>query len=165
MIRNNAMAEEDLTIQTLRGLGRRLTPQRVMVLDAIGELGGHVTVDAIHRHVAEKYPFIDIATVYRTVTLLRRLHLLNEVALGDASGYEIADPHHRHHHMVCEHCGRTFHLAPHYLDALREQLIRDVGFEPHMEHFTISGLCSECGKDPEHSHSGHSHLREHGHSH
>ena len=158
------MTDDDSTIQTLRGSGRRLTPQRMMVLTAIRELGGHVTVDAIHQHVLEQYPYIDIATVYRTVGLLKRLHLVNEVSHGGISRYEIADPDDRHHHMVCEHCGEAFHLAPQYLDSLREQLVRDVGFEPHMEHFTISGLCSECRQNPDHAH-GHTHIHRQEHTH
>ena len=159
------MSAEQTTIQTLRGAGHRLTPQRIMVLAAIDELEGHVPVDRIHQRVLERYPYIDIATVYRTVGLLKRLHLLNEVVQGGVSHYEIADPENRHHHLVCEHCGKAIHLAPRYLDGLRDQLIRDIGFEPHMEHFTISGLCAECRKDRAHSHSGHVHSREHGHTH
>ena len=154
-----------LTIETIRGTGHRLTHQRVMVLGAIDGLGGHVTVDQIHQRVLARHPNIDVATVYRTVGLLKRLHLLNEVVLDGLSHYETADPQHRHHHLVCEHCGTAIHLPPEYLDGLRDRLLRDVGFEPHMEHFTISGLCAECRKDPAHSHSGHTHAHAHGHTH
>ena len=159
------MQDYQATIQLLRGSGHRLTPQRVMVVAAIGDLGGHVSVEQIHQRVLERYPFIDVATVYRTVGLLKRLHVLNEVMQGGVGHYELSDPAHRHHHMVCEHCGQAIHLPPQYLDALREQLINETGFEPHMEHFTISGLCAECRKAPEHSHSGHTHDHAQGQAH
>ena len=153
------------TIETIRATGHRLTPQRVMVLTAIDDLGGHLTVEQIHQQVLIRHPSLDIATVYRTVALLKRLHLVNEVVQGGIAHYEAADPAHRHHHLVCEHCGTAFHLDPQYLDALREQLVREVGFEPHMEHFTISGLCADCRKDPAHSHSGNVHRHGHGETH
>jgi Fur family ferric uptake transcriptional regulator len=128
-----------------------------LVLTAIAEMGGHVTVDRIHRRVLENSPQVDLATVYRTVGLLKRLHVLNEIVSGGVSHYELPDPDHRHHHMVCEHCGKAIHLQPKYLDGLRELLLRETGFEPHMEHFNISGLCADCRADTAHSHSGHSH--------
>ncbi len=152
------MASEHPIVSALHGAGHRLTPQRVMVLSAVGELGGHVAVDDILVRVRQEYPFIDIATVYRTVGLLKRLHLLNEVVQGGVSRYEVADPESRHDHLVCEHCGKAVPVPPHYLDELRERLVADVGFDLHVEHSAISGLCAECRRDVAHSHNGHGHA-------
>jgi len=153
------------TIKTIRDSGHRLTPQRVMVLTAIAETPGHISVEDIQRRLAEKNPAIDKATVYRTVTLLKRLHLLNEVVRSGISHYEIADPHHRHDHMVCEHCGTAIHVPPAYLDGLHDRLLRETGFELHMEHSTISGLCADCRADTAHSHRGNAHQHPHTHAH
>ena len=153
------------TIRTIRDSGHRLTPQRVMVLTAIAEAAGHISVEDIHRRFAEKNPAIDKATVYRTVTLLKRLHLLNEVVRSGISHYEIADPHHRHDHMICEHCGTAIHVPPAYLDELHDRLLLETGFELHMEHSTISGLCADCRADTAHSHRGNAHQHPHTHTH
>ncbi len=146
--------------EAIKAAGRRVTVQRVAVMDAIRDIGGHVTVEQIAARLRESYPQIDLATVYRTVDLLGRLHLVNEVRVGAVSRYEYAAPGYRHGHMVCEHCGKTFHLAPERLQDLREKVQADTGFDLHTEHFTMSGLCAECGKDTAHSHSGHSHAPE-----
>jgi Fur family transcriptional regulator, ferric uptake regulator len=153
-----SISDHDQTLDLLRGTGHRLTSQRVLILEAIQELGGHVTVERIHQRVMDRNPAIDQATVYRTVRLFSALHLVNEVILKGIAHYEYADPEARHHHMVCEHCGNAFHLPTHYLDELRAQLKNDTGFEPHMEHFSISGLCADCRVDTDHSHSGHAHA-------
>jgi Fur family ferric uptake transcriptional regulator len=134
-------------------------------MDTIRMLDGHVTVEQIAARIHEAYPEIDLATVYRTVALLSRLHLINEVSARGVSLYEYADPDHRHHHMVCEHCGTTYHLEPDYLDRLRETLLEATGFELHTEHFTVSGLCKSCREDIAHSHNGHSHAQAQGHEH
>ena len=142
----------------IKAAGRRLTVQRAAVMDAIRELGGHVTVDRIAARLRETHPQIDIATVYRAVDLLGRLHLINEVNVGGVSHYEYAAPGQRYAHMVCEHCGATFHIEPETLAELRERLWRETGFDLHTEHFTMSGLCADCGRDTAHSHSGHGHA-------
>ena len=152
------------TIRAIRDSGHRLTSQRVMVLSAIAETEGHISVEDIHRRLAENNPAIDKATVYRTVTLLKRLHLLNEVVRSGISHYEIADPHHRHDHMVCEHCETAIHLPAAYLDELHDRLLWETGFELHMEHSTISGLCADCRADTAHSHRGDAHQHPHTHA-
>ena len=160
------MTQDDASsADSIRATGRRLTTQRVVVMDTIRELQGHVTVEQIAARLHEAYPQIDTATVYRTVGLLSRLHLINEVSVGGISRYEYAEPGHRHGHMVCEHCGTTFHLEPRYLDELRATLMRGAGFELHTEHFTMSGLCEGCRGDEAHSHSGHTHTHAQDHRH
>ena len=138
------MAGHSSVIESLREAGYRLTPQRMMVLQAIAESGGHVTAEAIHKRVVQTYPYLDIATVYRILQLLKRLHLVTEIDLGGESArYEVAEPN-KHHHMVCRECGRTFDLSPSYLEELRARLNIEFGFEPDLEHFAIGGLCAGC---------------------
>lgn len=140
----DAMSQHGLVLQSLKEKGYRLTPQRVMVLSAIADGNGHMGVDQVYEQVRKVYPYVDIATVYRNLQLLKRLHLVTEIEAPDGVRYEFIKQDRRHHHMVCEACGAAFDLPPQYLDALKAKLMREVGFEPHMEHFTISGLCNRC---------------------
>ena len=137
------MARHSKVLDLLKEQGYRLTPQRVLVLQAIAEHQGHLGVEQILRRVQQDYPYIDVATVYRTIHLLKRLHLVTEIDTGVGSRYELsADG--GHHHMVCHQCGRAFDLSPSYLEELRERLHREFGFEPDLEHFTLGGRCAEC---------------------
>ena len=138
------MSGHNAVIETLREAGYRLTPQRLMVLQAIAGRGGHQTAEAIHQEVVKTSPYVDIATVYRILQLLKRLHLVTEIDLGGNSArYEVAEPN-KHHHMVCKECGHTFDLSPSYLEEFRARLIKEFGFEPDLEHFAIGGLCAGC---------------------
>ncbi|MBI4281864.1 MAG: transcriptional repressor [Chloroflexi bacterium] len=138
------MSIHSSVIQTLREAGYRLTPQRMMVLQAIAESRGHVTAEAIHQQAVKTYPYLDIATVYRILHLLKELHLVTEIDLaGGSARYEVAVLN-KHHHMVCRECGRTFDLSTSYLEELRTRLIKEFGFEPDLEHFAIGGLCAGC---------------------
>ena len=58
--------------------------------------------------------------------------------------YELTDPNARHHHMVCQMCGKAFNLSPSYLDEFRTRLASEFGFEPDLDNFTVTGICSAC---------------------
>ena len=134
-------------IEALREQGYRLTPQRLLVLQIVGGGEGHMGVDEVFRRAKEAYPYMDIATVYRTLHLFKRLGVMTEVAIGERLHYELTDPAGRHHHMVCQVCHGAFNLSPHYLEEFRDTLVNEFGFEPDLEHFTISGVCSGCGAE------------------
>jgi Fur family ferric uptake transcriptional regulator len=138
------MSSQQEAVDTLRERGYRLTPQRLLVLNIVAQGGGHMGVDEVFRRAKEAYPYMDIATVYRTLHLLKRLGVVTEVAIGDRLHYELTDPNGRHHHMVCQVCQGAFNLSPHYLEEFRDTLVREFGFAPDLEHFAVSGTCSGC---------------------
>ena len=134
----------DQAVDALREKGYRLTPQRLIVLSIVAEGDGHMGVDQVFQRAREAYPYMDIATVYRTLHLFRNLGVVTEVAIGDRLHYELTDPHGGHHHMVCRVCNGAFNLSPHYLEEFRNTLTEEFSFEPDLEHFTISGVCAGC---------------------
>jgi Fur family ferric uptake transcriptional regulator len=138
------VAEYSDMAATLREVGYRLTPQRMMILAAIYEKEGHVTAEAIHERVTQQYPFVDISTVYRTLQLLKKLRLVTETDLGEGVvEYELRERG-RHHHLVCRQCGKTAPLDHSYLKPLADRLEEAYGFQADLEHFAIFGLCSRC---------------------
>ena len=143
------------TVDSLRDKGYRLTPQRLIVLSIVAKARGHLGVDEVFERAKEAYPYMDIATVYRTLHLFKSLGVVTEVAIGDRLHYELTDPNGRHHHMVCRVCNGAFNLSPHYLEEFRVTLSREFGFEPDLEHFAVSGVCAQCRSDsvgPESNH-------------
>ncbi len=138
------MAQHHHAVEVLRDKGHRLTPQRMLVLSIVSDGDGHMGVDEVFRRAKEAYPYMDIATVYRTLHLFKDLGVVTEVAIGDRLHYELTDPSGRHHHMVCRVCNGAFNLSPTYLDEFRETLIQEFDFEPDLEHFAITGVCSDC---------------------
>ena len=131
-------------LDMVKAQGLRLTPQRLIILSAVAEGEGHMNVDEVYRRAREAYPYMDIATVYRTLHLFKKLRLVTEVGMGDRLHYEFTDPHARHHHMACQSCGKAFNLSPSYLDEFRTRLVNEFGFEPDLDNFTVTGVCSGC---------------------
>ena len=79
-------------LDELRERGVRLTPQRLLILNAVAQGEGHLGVDEVFRQAKETYPYMDIATVYRTLHLLKKMGVVTEVAIGDRLHFEITDP-------------------------------------------------------------------------
>ena len=133
-------------IEAVKAQGLRLTPQRMIILSAIADGEGHMNVDEVYKRAKQAYPYMDIATVYRTLHLFKRLGLVTEVGMGDRLHYELTDPDARHHHMACQDCGEAFAFSPSYLDEFRRRLVNEFDFEPDLDHFTVTGVCSGCRK-------------------
>ena len=131
---------------SLREVGYRLTPQRMMILSIINECEGHITAEAIHERVCKEYPFVDISTVYRTLQLLKKLRLVTDTDLGSGVvQYELSERG-RHHHLVCRACGQTAPLDDSFLEPLARRINKTYRFRADLEHFAIFGLCGKCRK-------------------
>ncbi len=131
-------------MESLREVGYRLTPQRMLIISIIHGAKGHISAEAIHEQVVEQYPYVDISTVYRTLQILKKLHLVSETDLGGGHvEYELTEGP-SHHHLVCRECGHTFPMDDKLMEPLRARLQEKHGFYADMEHFAIFGLCQEC---------------------
>jgi Fur family ferric uptake transcriptional regulator len=129
----------------MRQHGFRVTPQRMLLLDAICEGNGHTTFDEIYERVKAKAPGINQATVYRTLDFLCDLRLIVSSEIGHRTVYEIADKT-PHHHLVCRGCGAVQELADFHFHWLRDHILEEHGFKADIDHLVITGLCAECAK-------------------
>ena len=129
---------------SLRRLGLRITPQRLLIVQVLEEKDAHLSAEDVFSQVRARYPHVHISTVYRTLQLLKRLRIVTETDLGGGSvRYELSQQE-RHHHLICSRCGQTLELDQAHLRPL-EKAIRDhYGFRPSLHHFAIFGLCSRC---------------------
>jgi Fur family transcriptional regulator, ferric uptake regulator len=133
-------------IRALQSRGYRLTPQRIMVINALHGAKSHVSADEVFERLRRKYPYSNISTVYRTLELLKDLGLAAEISVGDGIKRYHARDNSRHHHLLCTGCGKMFDLSEEELVPLEEALIRNHGFKADIHHLAIFGLCSDCGK-------------------
>jgi len=124
--------------------GYRLTPQRMMVVDALHKVDRHVSAEEIFQQVKARYPYANISTVYRTLELLKELGLAAEIDLGDGIVRYHAKEDSRHHHLVCNRCGRMTQLPESELNSLEKALFRNHGFKADLSHLAIFGLCQKC---------------------
>ena len=127
----------------LRARGYRLTPQRQLVLEAVGRLG-HATPEDIVTAVRETATGVNISTVYRTLELLEELGLVQHTHLGHgAPTYSMASEV-DHVHLVCRDCGDVAEAPPDLVAPIVEQLAATRGFHVDVGHFAVFGRCRGC---------------------
>ena len=128
---------------TLRARGRRVTPQRVVIHEALLALDRHVTADEVHEAVAERLPHVSAPTVYATLELFEELGIVRRIDL--TGGAALYDPRpDAHHHLVCTRCGGVEDLdaGVDMDDALRAASSR--GFTADHAQVVVHGLCADC---------------------
>ena len=129
----------------LRARGYRLTPQRQLVLEAVGALG-HATPEEVVHAVRRTASGINISTVYRTLELLEQIGLVQHAHLGHgAPTYSLAAED-DHVHLVCRDCGSVQEVPRAALAGIAEELERRRGFVVDLGHLTVFGRCEQCGQ-------------------
>jgi len=91
--------------------GKRLTPQRLKVLNLFENIGSgkHLSAEEVQEKLVESSSKVSLATIYRTLRLLVQMGLLHELELSEGGHrYELlSNDTPDHHHMICIRCGRT----------------------------------------------------------
>jgi Fur family ferric uptake transcriptional regulator len=143
------MSHHHEVVEALQQIGYRLTPQRMMILDAIADSDGHISAEEIHDAVRVAYPYLDISTVYRTLDLLKALHFVSETDLGEGHAqYELLSKG-LHHHLICRQCGAVLDMDNSFLHPLRRAIREEYQFQAEIEHLAVFGICSACKQNRE----------------
>ncbi len=121
-----------------------LTRQRRLVLEILRESKGHLDADALYRKAKARNPKIGLATVYRSLALLRDAKLVQEHRLGENHAHFEPVGGSLHHHFTCLKCGRVVEFrspqvmqAAHALGKREGLQIADVRLE-------VTGYCAAC---------------------
>lgn len=123
----------------------RHTPQREEVLDVFISTEGHVSVDELYRLVKRRHPQIGYTTVYRTMRLLSKTGLCNEVDFGDGIlRYEHKYNHSHHDHLVCKKCHTFIEVSSPKIEKMQDELAKRHSFKPADHRLQIFGVCRKC---------------------
>lgn len=127
----------------LHSHGYRVTPQRALVLAAVGALG-HATPEEILGRVQVDAPRVNLSTVYRTLEVLEEVGLVTHAHLGHGSPTYHSVDEDLHIHLVCRECEAVDSIpattARDFLGALETER----GFTTDVGHMAIHGLCRTC---------------------
>lgn len=140
------MDGKDLNAHLIRSHGRRMTQQRQTVLDIVNSSQEHLDAEAVYEMAKQEDAKISLATVYRSLALLKEVGLVKENHLGEHHGHFEAAQGDPHFHFTCQSCGQIteFHTP---------EIIREIQKICERNHLMISevdlllrGLCPECVK-------------------
>jgi Fur family transcriptional regulator, ferric uptake regulator len=133
--------------KTLSERGIRLTRQRRLILQVMDEAEQHLDVDQIFDRAKRIDSGVHLVTVYRTIELLKKQGLIDELDLlhlrGDRHYYETHGPR-DHIHVACLRCGKVREFESRLYEQLKSQIEKDFGMKVTISRTEVGGYCAEC---------------------
>lgn len=131
-------------VEKLRQQDCRITPQRLAILYTLAASHNHPSVDQIFEKVKGDFPTTSIATVYKTISLLKGMGELIEFSFGDGSNhYDGRDPS-PHPHFICQVCRRIDDIDIPELAHLGHHLVEGRDYRINALHVNAWGICPAC---------------------
>lgn len=130
---------------TTRGI--RITEQRRLIVGIIQDSPRHLDAATLLELARKKDPRIDRSTVYRTIDLLKRRGLIDELDLmhiqGEKHYYEVKT-NHDHCHMACFQCGAVIEFTSNLFEKLKREMATRSRFEIRAIRLEVGGICEKC---------------------
>ena len=134
-------------IKSLSERGIRLTRQRRVILRVMDDAEQHLDVDQILDRAQKIDSGVHLVTVYRTIELLKKYGLIDELDLlhlrGDRHYYETHGPR-DHIHVACLKCGKVREFESRLYEQLKSQIERDFKMKVTLARTEVGGYCAEC---------------------
>ncbi|MFH1753772.1 MAG: Fur family transcriptional regulator [Candidatus Omnitrophota bacterium] len=139
--------EVEVLIGFLNKKNLKLTSQRRVILDTFLKTGHHVSAEDLYDVIRKNNPEIGLATVFRTLKLLREADIAKAVDFGDRRlRYEHKYGHKHHDHLICVRCGKFIEVFDEKIEKLQNELCKKARFTPERHKMEIFGVCRECRK-------------------
>lgn len=127
--------------------GIRITAQRRAILSVMETATTHLDAAQVLRKAKKLDPSVNRATVYRTLRLLKRQGLIDELDLMHLTGeghYYERKVNRDHIHMACVRCGKITEFVSDMFDSLKQQVEKDCRFKILVSRLEIGGYCGAC---------------------
>lgn len=113
----------------------KITPQRLIILKAIYELGNHPTAENIIEYIRKSQPSIATGTVYNVLETLEDKKLIKKVKTDrDVMRYDGIMK--NHHHLYCSECD----LIEDYADEELDELLRSYFEKKKIKGFKLEDI-------------------------
>jgi len=140
----NPKERMDVMLSRLRKQGFRATPQRLAILEILSVSEGHPNVEQIYEQVIEHFPTTSLATIYKTINVLKSLGEVLELGFADMGArYDGAKPY-PHPHAICTKCGRIVDPEHIITDDLSLRISEETGYKITRHQLDFYGICPDC---------------------
>jgi Fur family transcriptional regulator, ferric uptake regulator len=133
----------------LHSRGMRLTGQRKLILQVLEDAGGHLDAEAVFERAHKRDERVSLATVYRTLELLKKMGLVDQHYTSREHLREVYEPvgAHEHYHFSCIKCGKVIEFQSPMIDRARRQLAQELGIQVLHACACFEGYCASCSPE------------------
>ena len=134
-------------IEALRKKGYKATSQRIAICRFALRSRDHPAVQRIYSEVKSVHPTVSLATVYKTLHVLRELRLVQELAFaeGETRFDSYMEP---HANLVCRGCGNISDVDDPVTQELITRVTSRARFTLAGQRLDIYGICERCSRSP-----------------
>jgi Fur family peroxide stress response transcriptional regulator len=133
-------------IAALKERDFRLTPQRVELVRLIAVSEGHPSPSQLYTKIKRKFPTMSLATVYKTLSLLKEMNQVLEIDLRDDRHYDGNRPQ-PHPHLICIKCNKIIDGEVSLDQESLRKLEQASGYKILRPQISLYGLCPECQEE------------------
>ena len=134
-------------LEALEALGIRLTAQRRTLVEELQNAETHLDANELLERANRRDTRVNRATVYRTLDLLKKQGLIDELDLmhlhGEKHYYE-ARTNRDHVHLACFVCGKIEEFTSPMYEELKKQIRETCGFAIEVVRLEVGGRCRQC---------------------
>jgi len=131
-------------IDKLKEQDYRLTPQRLAVLKILAESDSHPSAEHIYEQVKVDFPMTSLATIYKTLTLLKEIKEVLEISIGDDHKHYDGRRPYPHPHLICNVCKKILDTDMVDLSNVSQHLAKKTGYQITNYRIDFFGICPLC---------------------
>lgn len=136
----------DTILTKLRERNCRITPQRVAILRIFLGSSDHPSVEQVYEQVRISFPTTSLATVYKTVHLLKEIREILEIGTEDGRNRYDGNKPYPHPHLFCTQCKAIIDPELSLLSKLTAEVESTSGFRLTSHQLDFFGICPACQK-------------------
>ena len=127
----------------LRDKGFKVTPQRLAIYTVLANTKVHPSAEMIFSQLQPVYPTMSLATVYKTIEILKEIGMVQVLNVGEDSFRYDANIE-NHPHIRCMACGRVDDLEGIEADEFIKGVSNLTSYQVTGQQFYFFGICPEC---------------------
>lgn len=135
---------KDEALLLLKTRGFKHTDKREDMLGLFEKKHGYLSAKEIQSAMKDDYPGLSFDTIYRNLSLFKKLLILEETELDGERVFQFhCTTEQHHHHLICLGCGKTKTIEVCPMQDLSQL---DPDFKVTGHKFEVYGYCKQCQK-------------------
>lgn len=134
----------NILLTKLKQRNCRITSHRLALIRMLAISEGHPNAAGLYDQLRLQFPTVSLATIYKTLALLKEEGEVLEIDLHSESHYDGNKPY-PHPHLICSRCCKILDGDEViFIDRLNQEIKEQYDFRVEQSQLLFYGICAEC---------------------